>query len=197
VTYRASKLPDAVRHASQAVIVTRESNPREVTALFQMCSACEGTRRETDLQGLLGSLAIGEAVVLPMTEEAGGEVRKLHLSPRLTPHVRHLAKYLDIPVQASRAFQFWRDGNPTPRRAQTLKQFVEAIDAASAAGLDGHLRRGDFSRWIEDVFGDYPLAKALRAIESDYVQRRREDVPGKIAEAVRARYDFLDPMSPS
>ena len=68
---------------------------------------------ENELGQVLGSLVIGEAVALPVTEEAGGDVRRIRLSPRLTPHVRHLSKYIDIPVPESRAFVFWRDGSPT------------------------------------------------------------------------------------
>lgn len=60
---------------------------------------------------------MGEAVALPLTEEAEGEVRRIALAPRLTPHVRHLAKYVDLPVPAGRAFVFWLDGTPDGHRA--------------------------------------------------------------------------------
>jgi hypothetical protein len=57
--------------------------------------------------------------------------------------------------------------------------------------MDGYLRRGDFSRWIGDVFGDYPLAAELRALE----ERHRAGVPAdtvpEIVAAIRGRYDLV------
>ncbi len=194
VSYRASRLPGNVLAASQAIVVTRESDPHEVRALFALCGSCQGQRTWADWEARLGSLALGEAVVLPVTEEAKGDIRRIHLTPRLTPHVRHQAKYVDIPVTAGRAFVFWQDGLPTPRRARTLREFVEVIDQSRVTTLDGHLRRGDFSRWIGDVFGDHPLAKSVRQIETDYRDGRVSDVPAALTQAVRSRYEFIDPV---
>jgi hypothetical protein len=194
VSYRSSKLHHDVLSASQAIIVTRESDPREVRALYALCRACQGRTLEPEWEDLLGNLAIGEAVVLPVTEEAQGDVRRIRLTPRLTPHVRHLSKYIDIPVQESRAFIFSRNGIPTERRVRTLRDFVVAIEHSPVSALDGHLRRGDFSRWITDVFGDYPLGKTVRQIEEDYLRYDGVDVPSALGQAVRARYEFLDPV---
>ena len=193
VSYRASRLHRDVLAASQAIIVTRESDPREVSALSALCGTCQGRRSEADWEQLLGGLAIGEAVVLPITEEAGGDARRIRLAKRLTPHVRHLAKYIDIPVSDSRAFIFSRDGAPIGRRACTLREFVAVLEDSPATALDGHLGRGDFSLWIADVFGDYPLAKTIRQIEDDYRTGRVAHLPARMAQAVRARYEFLDP----
>jgi hypothetical protein len=198
VSYRASQLPPAVLAATQAVIVTRESDPHEIEALFALCGSCAGHRSVDDWKTVLGHLAIGEAVILPVTEEAEGEMRHIRLTPRLTPHVRHLAKYIDVPVMNAHAFVFWRDGAPTRHRVCTLRDFVAVLEDDSASSWDGHLRRGDFSRWIEEIFGDYPLAATVRDIEA---QARTTGVltgrtAAAIAQAVRTRYDFLPPTSP-
>lgn len=194
VSYRASRLHRDVLAASQAIVVTRESDPREVRSLFALCHSCQGHRPESDWEQLLGGLAIGEAVVLPVTEEAQGEVRRIRLTPRLTPHVRHLAKYIDIPIPEARAFVFWRDGSMTQERARTLRELVGVLERSHVSSLDGHLRRGDLSRWIGDVFGDYPLAKTVRQLEQDYVAAKVTDLPVALAQAVRSRYEFLDPV---
>lgn len=193
VTYRASKLHSDVLKASQAIIVTRESDPREVHALAKLC----GEVREPDetWEHLLGHLVVGEAVVLPVTEEAGGEVRRIRLTPRLTPHVRHLAKYIDVPVPDGRGFVFSTNGMPGPR-ARTLREFVGIVEHARTAALDGHLRRGDFSRWVADVFGDFPLARELRRLEDDYSAGTMADIALALGRAVRARYEFIEPVPP-
>src|SRR5690606_29713064 len=98
VSYRASRLPRAVLGEAEVIVATRESDPEEVRALFDLCRSCTGARNEAHWQALLGGLAISEAVVLPVTEEARGDVSRLRLTPRLTPHVRHLSKYIDVPV---------------------------------------------------------------------------------------------------
>lgn len=194
VTYRVSKLPEKLLNASQAIVVTRESDPREVRALFALCQTCSRQRSDTEWDQLLSSLTLGEAFVLPVTDEAQGDIRRIRLAPRLTPHVRHVAKYIDIPVQESRAFVFWRNGHVTPERARTLREFATAVERSPLAALDGHLRRGDFSRWIEDVFGDYPLGETMRQLEQSYrAGPVTADFPAAIARAVRARYEFLEP----
>jgi hydroxymethylpyrimidine pyrophosphatase-like HAD family hydrolase len=194
VSYRASRLHRDVLTASQAIVVTRESDPHEVRALFALCQSCQGRRSEPEWEELLGGLAIGEAVVLPVTEEAQGEIRRIHLKPRLTPHVRHLAKYIDIPVSEGRAFVLWRDGSMTDDRARTLRDLVGLFERSPVSALDGHLRRRDFSRWIGDVFGDYPLAKTVRQLEQDYLSGTVADLPAALAQAVRSRYEFLEPV---
>lgn len=195
VSYRSSRLDPRLLAASQAIVVTRESDPHEVRALYDLCASCHGRMAEQEWEPLLGRLAIGEAAVLPITDEASGELRRIRLAPRLTPHVRHFAKYVDIPVAERRAFVFWRDGLPTGQKARTLRDFVAVLDGAPAASLDGHLKRGDFSRWLEDVFGDYPLARTVRAIESDYRAGAAVEVTSSLARAVRARYELLDPIT--
>jgi hypothetical protein len=129
--------------------------------------------------------------VLPITEEAEGDVRRIRLAPRLTPHVRHFAKYIDVPVPESRAFVFWQDGSPTGKRARTLREFTGLIENAPAGALDGHLRRSDFSRWVAEVFGDFPLARTIKQIEDDYKTGSVADVAAAFVQVVRSRYDFI------
>ncbi len=197
VTYQASKLRSELLAASQAIVVTRESDPQEVQALHALCRSRESHMNESAWEQLFESLVLGEAVVLPVTEEAEGDVRRIRLAPRLLPHVRHLAKYIDIPVQEGRAFIFWRNGSPSGRRARTLREFVSIVEQSPVTGLDGHLRRGDFSRWIADVFGDYPLAKTLLKLEHDYRAASTPDIAVSLVRAVRSRYEFIDPFPES
>jgi hydroxymethylpyrimidine pyrophosphatase-like HAD family hydrolase len=193
VTYRASKLHPDVLAANQAVLVTRESDPREVAALVDLCGGCEAMPAETWNQ-LLGNLALGEAVVLPITEEAHGRARRIRLAPRLTPHVRHLAKYVDIPVPERRAFVFAANKGGAGPRARTLREFVALVEEAPPAALDAHMRRGDFSRWVADVFGDYPLAQQIGLLEDEYRAGTLAEVAETVGRAVRARYEFVEPM---
>ena len=197
VTYRASKLHPALLAASQTILVTRESDPLEVRALFALCQSCAGRVSEIEWERLLEGLVLGEVVALPVTEETEGEVRRIRLAPRLTTHVRHFAKYVDIPVPQGRAFVFWSDSLQTGTRARTLREFVAVVENTPAAGLDGHLRRGDFSRWVVDVFGDYPLGKELREIEDGYRSGTVNDAAARLSRAVRSRYEFVDPVPKS
>ena len=183
--------------ACRAFNVTRESGPHEVGALYPLCRSCESHSTEKELGQVLGNLVIGEAIALPVTEEAEGDVRKIRLAPRLTSHVRHLAKYIDIPVSESRAFVFWRDGSLTGHRARTLREFVAVVEQSPPAAFDGHLRRGDFSNWIANVFGDYPLANTVRRVEDDYRAGSMPDVAANLMQAIRSRYEFIEPETGS
>ena len=93
-----------------------------------------------------------------------------------------------MPVLDSQAFLFTGDGR-TGVRARTLKEFTGLLTALPADRLAGHLRRHDFSRWIEEVFRDRPLAAHLRKVEAGVESDDPRDVADAVAQAIRARYE--------
>lgn len=187
VTYRASHLPKAVLDASAVILVTCESDPAEVAALQQLCRSSE--RVET-WRSVLGGLALGEAAALPITEEAGASLRRIHLGVRITHHVRHREKYVDVPVPDARAFVFTTRNASNGARATTLREFAAALRTLAPEALEGHARRGDYSRWLRDVFGDYQLALEVHALEERSRDERDPAAVAAIASAVRGRYDL-------
>jgi hydroxymethylpyrimidine pyrophosphatase-like HAD family hydrolase len=190
ITYCASHLPSSLLEATEVMIVTCESNPAELEALRQYCARCKTV--DVARWSMLGHLKLGQAVALPLTEESGGELRLFTVAPRLTPHVRHREKYVDVPVSPQRAFVFARNGQPSERHSRTLRQFVTELEHTSTGVLDGHIVRGDFSRWIDGVFGDHALAGELRRLEERHRTGSRTDTLPEIVAAIRARYDLAD-----
>jgi hypothetical protein len=55
--------------------------------------------------------------------------------------------------------------------------------------IEGHLRRHDFSRWIDGVFRDHPLAAYVRGIEGRVDTDDAHEIAEAIAQAIRARYE--------
>lgn len=187
VTYRASKLAPEVMRGIQSIVVTRESDPAEVHVLAERCGACGDERA---WRAWLGGLGLDEAALLPLTEEARGGVLRFKIGPRLTHHVRHRHKYMDVPVPGGRAFAFTRRNAPTGETARTLRELVEAVARVPAEVLDGHLRRGDFSRWILEVFADHELAHEIARVEAGHAAARISDPAARIARRVAARYEL-------
>lgn len=187
VTYRASHLPREILDASEVVLVTSESDPAEVAALHALCGATEPVERWATILAALGT---GEAAALPVTEEAGSTLRRIHLAPRLTAHVRHREKYVDVPITDDRAFVFTSHGAPTGDRALTLRAFANTLDRLPTDVACGHARRGDFGRWIRDVFGDYLLASTVQDLEQRCWQGGDPDAIAAIGSAIRGRYEL-------
>jgi hydroxymethylpyrimidine pyrophosphatase-like HAD family hydrolase len=190
ITYRASQLPESLLAATEVMLITCESNAAEVERLRRCCGACKGGQDERWSQ--LGHLRVGQAVALPVTAEADGELRLVTLAPRLTPHVRHRHKYVDVPVGGHHAFVFQPDGFPGTRHAGTLRQLVTELESMPPATWAPYVERNDFSRWVGDVFGDYALAADIRAREDRHHATASADTAAEIAGAIRARYDLLD-----
>jgi hypothetical protein len=188
VTYCASRLPPKLLAATEVMIVTCESNDEELDALYRRCQSCQARMDSAAWRKLLCHVSTGQAVALPITEEAGGELRLFNIGQRLTPHVRHREKYVDVPVTEQKGFVF---SAPAPSaRARTLRQFVTVLEAYPAATMKGYLERGDFSRWIGDVFGDHALAAEIREQESRSVSGANGDTIPEIISAIRGRYDL-------
>ncbi len=186
VTYRVSALDESIRATSDAVVmVTRESTVQEALALQEMCKACGKMMLPADI---FRDLQTTEAALLPGSEEAHGQVRRFQLAPRLTGHVRHRTKYLDMPIRNAQAFVFTQDGQTGPR-AQSLRAFVGLLAALPAESLQGHLARHDFSRWLEDVFRDRLLAARVMELEQRADALGAQHACEAIAQAIRARYE--------
>jgi hydroxymethylpyrimidine pyrophosphatase-like HAD family hydrolase len=190
VTYCASRLPGELVAASEVILITCESNPAEVEALRARCGGCGAVDAPGASWSMVPHLGVGQAIALPVTEEAGGALTLFTLGRRLTPHVRHRQKYVDVPVTESRGFLFVDNGKPL--RAQTLRQFVNTIERMPAERVGPYLRRGDFSRWIRDVYGDNALAEELHRDEQAFATVRDDEVLPHLVGAIRARYDLLE-----
>jgi hydroxymethylpyrimidine pyrophosphatase-like HAD family hydrolase len=188
VTYCASKLPSTLLAATEVMIVTCESNDEELDALYSRCQSCQARLDAGGWRTLLGRVTTGQAVALPITEESGGELCLFNIGRRLTPHVRHRAKYVDVPVTEPKGFVFRAPAPPV--RARTLRQFVTTLETHPADTMQGYLQRGDFSRWIGDVFGDRALAAEIRRQEARYASGADGDTIPEIVSAIRGRYDL-------
>jgi hydroxymethylpyrimidine pyrophosphatase-like HAD family hydrolase len=188
VTYRVSQLDPQVLGSAEAVIVTGEDDPSEAEALRSLC----GQRWDpAEWAGTLRGLEIDEAALLPGSEESGEELVRFRIGRRLTPHVRHRHKYLEVPVPEDAAFRFHRDGEATGQSARSLQEWLEVLERAPDHTFDHHLERGDFSRWVAHVFADAELAEELRRIEEDWRAGRAIRPHDRMVRAVRRRYREL------
>ena len=188
VTYWPSQLPADLVAAAEVVLVTRQSDIAEIEALRSHCAIC----KHFDPSGwdVLPTLRLDQAAALPGTLEANGQVQIFTIGERLTPHVRHRQKYVDVPVSDNRAFVFTSPGKRV--RAHTLREFVAALESINVSQADPYLRRGDFARWVGDVFGDHALAKELQRGERRYVLAKDDDVLKQIVATIRTRYDLAE-----
>ena len=193
VTYRPSDLHPDLRKGIEAVIVKRLTHLQEVQTLLTMV----GNRHvEREWAIALGALADNEAALLPGSEEAEGKLRRVRLLPRLTPHVRHKTKYFDVERPRGQEFVFTDNGKTIGPTARSLAQLVLLLPSIPVTSLDGHARRGDFSRWIEGAFHDHRLASDVRKIEQRYRLGHLDDIRQSLARLIRERYEFSHDKTP-
>jgi hypothetical protein len=190
VTYWPSQLPKMLVAATEVILVTRESNRHEIDALRRHCQACRHVAHSS--WEMLPELRLDQAVALPVTAEAGSDLLPFTIGERLTPHVRHRQKYVDVPVTDNRAFVFRGDGPPTTERAHTLREFVAVLEHLAIPHADEYLRRGDFSRWISDVFGDHSLAREVREHERAHAHSKSNRALSLIVAAITSRYELAE-----
>jgi hydroxymethylpyrimidine pyrophosphatase-like HAD family hydrolase len=194
ISYLSSRLPAAFIEATTVIIATCESNPGEIEKLRRRCVACQS--EDGEAWKSLSRLRPGQAMVLPVTRESEGRLRVINVARRLTPHVRHRQKYVDVPVAESQAFVFSANGASAPARVRTLREFVHHLEHAALPAIEPYAMRNDFSRWIREVFGDFALASELRALEAQTRAAPGSDTVAGIADAIRSRYDLVEePLS--
>jgi len=187
VTYRPSDLHPDLRRRLHVIIAKRLTQAKEVQTLLTMAG---NKNLEGEWTKILGALEPEEAALLPGQDEAGGMLQRFKLSPRMTPHVRHRSKYFDVEVDSGHEFVFTENGSMIGPPARSLKQFVTLLRDRSHTCLDGHARRGDFSRWIAGTFHDHQLASDVRKIEQRYRLGHLDDVRQSLSQVIQERYCF-------
>jgi len=187
VTYRLSDIHPDLRKVIEGIIVKRTTDPREVRTLLAMAGSVNA---ESEWKAIFERLTVDEAVLLPGIEETGGKLRRFHLSPRITSHVRHKAKYVDLQLIEEQAFIFMDNGKPVGTPARTLNEFVRSLKTLPLSVLEAHARRGDFSQWIGGVFHDHPLASDVRKVEQRYRLGHTRDLYNALAESIQERYEL-------
>jgi len=187
VTYRLSDLHPDLRAAIQGIIVKRTTDPHEVHTLAAMVGESDA---ESEWKAILGGLDVSEAILLPGVGESEGRRLRFRLLPRLTTHVRHKAKYLDVQLMEGLGFVFTDCGRAVGPPVRTLKDFVCALETQPLAVLEGHARRGDFSRWIANVFHDHVLASAVRKVEQRYRLGHTQNLYSSLAYSIEERYEL-------
>ncbi|MEO8484259.1 MAG: HAD hydrolase family protein [Acidobacteriota bacterium] len=186
VTYRVSGLHPNVLSATEAIVVTRQTDPRELQWL-------QAAVAPAALPDDIDRLPAGRAVLFSEISEARVVAQPFDLATRLTSHVRHRSKYIDVPVPSSRAFVFTEKGASVGTRAATLNDLISGLAAAGRETIDGHLRRHDFSRWLTDVFGDHVLGAEIRGLENRHRLESVVDIRESIINAIGVRYETVDP----
>jgi hydroxymethylpyrimidine pyrophosphatase-like HAD family hydrolase len=188
VTYRVSDLPPDLLKQVESIILTQITNPHEMHVLTTTYGR---PGEEAQAEPLLRGLAMDEAVFVPDIGSSERRLQRFKIARRLTSHVRHRSKYLEVPMLEPQAFFFTCHGNRIGSPARTLKEFVTMLARLPADSIDGHARRGDFSRWITDVFGDYPLSAEIRKVERQYRRGQVTNLADSLIAPIRGRYELV------
>jgi hydroxymethylpyrimidine pyrophosphatase-like HAD family hydrolase len=184
VTYKSSWLRPSVLKAIDTFVLARTTAPEELSFLQEvLAGAGEAGQRAVEV---LPDLPSGEFVLLQLNSESGALT--FTLSPRQTPHVRHLRKYADSQVPPDQRFLFRGPDGHIVATADTLNAFRDAVAAAPEGVLAHHAGRGDFSRWVVDLFGDRTLGQQIRKLEARWTRGEIRNLRPRLRELVALRY---------
>lgn len=106
--------------------------------------------------------------------------------PGTTERRRHVRKYFEGELPQDRSFYFIGPRGDLNLRAHNLMMFSRIAEGVDEGTWLYHLRRGDYSRWVETAIKDAELSRAIaqvEAAESDATASRKE-----VEELIRQRY---------
>ena len=126
---------------------------------------------------------MSEAICVAGIEESEVRQSKFELSTQLnSDHQKN--KRLDLQLIQKEGFVFTEGGKPIGTPARTLKEFVSSLTHFAPSVVEEHIHRGDFSRWIADVFDDHFLASEIRKLEQRYRDGHAQDLCDTLARLI-------------
>lgn len=179
VSYRPDRLDQTVLQAMHHCLLTRLTEPEAIKTVREHCGECR--LMETNFAAVpAGSVLLGDRIV------------RLKPALRRVPHIRHLYKYVDIPLPPGKRFWFRDAWACVGMEAASLYEFLYLIPTVPLASLEYHDGREDFSEWVETALGDVDLAARLRKLS--HRQLRGEPLREALLQTVAARYDELNAL---
>ena len=186
VTYRPSQLGERVVRAMDVFILGRTTSPPELEFLRTALPSVSSTAGP--VANALERLPRGEFILAQRGPDGRAGVCTFVAAPRQTLHVRHRAKYVDSLVPPGQEFLFRRPDGQVGGVADSLQSFCRVVAIAPDDVLAHHARHGDFSRWVNDVFGDAELARQLRKAEARWRRGELSELRRVVDALVIARY---------
>ena len=179
VSYRPDRLDPVVLQSVHHCLLTRLTEPEAIKAVREHCGECGLV--ETNLAAMpVGGVLLGDRIV------------RLRPALRRVPHIRHLYKYVDVPLPPGKRFWFRDAQAGMGMEAASLYEFLHLIPAVPLASLEYHDGREDFSEWAETALGDVDLAARLRKLS--HRQLRGEPLREALLQTVVTRYDELNAL---
>lgn len=160
ITWRADDLSVDAVAAMDAVVALGSADPDEITVNLV---ASIGSLTRAEVARRLVS-ARGQAVLA--RRDRPGRIEAFTPARRTTSHLRHIHKYEQRPLDHIRRFHFRRNSAQlTGAQAGNLAELEDELARCDRAVVAHHCPRGDFSRWVTEVFHDPQLGRVIGEVE--------------------------------
>ena len=179
ITVHPSHVSRALLTAVDAMVVVG-TRPREM--LSELATTIGVVAPAVDT----GPLKAGEALV--WWPHRGEAPRRITTIPSTVERRRHIRKYADGEIQPERSFYFRGPKGALNLRAQNLMSFLQIGDGVDDETWQFHLRSGDYSRWLEQVIKDRPLAEEVAEVERNEGEAGVAETRRAVREAIERRY---------
>lgn len=177
VSYRPDRLSESVLTSLHHLLLTRLTDRQIGDCLRTHCAVCS-------LQGAgLDQVPMGSALL------CGGEIVRMRPAIRRVPHIRHLYKYLDVPLPPGKRFSFRTEKGHLGIEAASLYELSRLIPTLPLESLEYHDRREDFVKWADSTLGDGGLAARLRKVANRHYQG--DELREALNQVVSTHYEEL------
>ncbi len=177
VSYRPDRLGKPVLDLLHHCLLTRLSDRRIGDALRAHC-AISGLKNARFDQIPMGSALL-----------CGGETVRMRPAIRRVPHVRHLYKYLDVPLPPGKRFAFRTENGFLGLEAASLYELYHLIPTLPLEALEYHDRREDFAKWADGTLGDRGLASRLHKLANRHYEG--EELRQALYQVVSTHYEEI------
>jgi hypothetical protein len=180
VSYRPDRLSESVLTSLHHLLLTRLTDRQIGDCLRTHCAVCS-------LKGAsLDQIPMGSALL------CGGEIVRMRPAIRHVPHVRHLYKYLDVPLPPGKRFSFRTEKGHLGIEAASLYELSRLIPTLPLESLEYHDRREDFVKWADWTLGDGGLAARLRKVVNRHYQG--DELREALNQVVSMHYEEISQM---
>jgi hypothetical protein len=177
VTYRPDRLSESVLTSLHHCILTRLTDAHIGQCLRTHC-AIDGLQRASFTEISLGSALL-----------CGIDMVRMRPHIRRVPHVRHLYKYLDVPLPPWKRFSFRTEKGFLGLEAASLYELSHLIPTLPLETLAYHDRREDFVKWADSTLGDGGLASRLRKLANRHYEG--EELRQALHQVVSTHYEEI------